>query len=153
MRSGAARSMTALVMLGAMTGQMQAQALPNDWEQSLLATRESVWRAWFAGDQSLAAALPDEFVGISSGGGEWQTKDKTLAASRRFAEDGGKLEELRFPVNRIQRYGNVAIIYSEYQAVLVKKEDRSVLAGRVTEVFVWDGGRWRHPGWHLDSGK
>lgn len=137
----------------------------------LLAAREAVWRAYFAGDVAhLETVLPADTVAINAGpaggavssaaaaaeggGGrddDWPSRDALLAASRAFARDG-KLLSLRFPRTEIRAYGDVAILYTTYAYELETGGRPQRQEGRGTEVFVRRGGRWVNPGWHLDSG-
>lgn len=130
-----------------------ASASPQDDE--LLKVREAVWRDWFAGNRgALMAILPEDFVGIGAGGGPAQNRSETIASSEAFAAGGGKLTNLAFSDNRIQRIGNVAIIYCGFTFTTTDKAGaESTVTGRATEVFLRSGAAWRHPGWHLDSGK
>ena len=123
---------------------------PDDSERSLLAAREAVWRDYFAYRADLVGALPENFVGIAGGDSVWQNQQETLAASRASAARGVRLSTLNFPRNLVQRYGEVAIIHSRYEAVLNGPDGKSVLRGNITEVFVWNGTRWIHPSWHMD---
>jgi ketosteroid isomerase-like protein len=70
-----------------------------------------------------------------------------------FAQGGGKLTALEFPTTQIQAYGDVAFVYSTYKVGMTAGGQEIVQEGRATEVFVRRGGKWLHPGWHLDSGK
>ena len=60
---------------------------------------------------------------------------------------------LEFPRNEIQRFGDVAIIYTQYELETEVGGKRSVSAGRATEIFVRRNGEWTNPGWHTDSAK
>jgi hypothetical protein len=120
-------------------------------EISLLAAREAVWRDWFAGAPRLAETLTSDFIGIQAGDSTWSDQAATIAASRASAASGVKLVSLEFPKNKIERYGPVAVIHSRYRAVLEGPQGQNVLAGQITEVFRWDGRRWVHPSWHMDS--
>jgi ketosteroid isomerase-like protein len=125
---------------------------PSDRE-GLLAAREAVWRAYFAGDAAhLAAVLPDETIAINAGEEDWAGRDALLAASRAFAANG-RLLRLEFPKTEIRVYGDVAVLYTTYAFEVEAAGERSSHAGRGTEVFVHRGGRWVNPGWHLDSGQ
>ena len=122
--------------------------------QELFATREAVWRAWFQHDEAaLRRIVTKDLIAIGAGMETWEGLEATVASSERFVRDGGKLLSLTFPKTEVQRYGDVAIVYSLYAAELERSGKRSTLAGRATEVFVRRGGRWEHPGWHLDMGK
>ncbi len=125
-----------------------------DWKSSLLAAREAAWRNYYSDPDKLAAMLPEDFIAIDNGGGQFSNKAETVASSRADVAAGQKIESLKFPDTKIQRYGDVAIIYTTYELVIAGKDGKKVTAsGRATEIFRWDGTRWLHPGWHLDSGK
>jgi len=146
----------ALLLVVAPATVMAQSPVPLDAKSKaeVLATRELAWRAWFGGDRAtLEAMLPAEFVGIGFGDGPWSTKTSTLAASEEFARGGGKLSLLEFPRTDIQAYGNAAFVYSTYRVGFTAGGQQVLQEGRSTEVFVRKGGKWLHPGWHLDSGK
>ncbi len=130
--------------------------LPEPARKSLLAAREAVWRAWFAGDtKQLTELLPEDTIAINSGGEEeWPGRDAILESSRQFAAGGNKLVRLEFPRTEIRAYGRTAVIYTTY---LFETESsngrRSTSTGRATEFFVLRDGKWLNPGWHLDSGR
>ena len=119
----------------------------------LLPLREAVWRAWFAGDSAaFRRVVPDELVSIDVAEAAWRDREAQVAASLAFAARGGTLRALRFPRNVVQRYGDVAILYSTYALELSVDGAVRERRGRVTEVFVRRGGRWVHTGWHVDAG-
>jgi hypothetical protein len=120
-------------------------------EASLLKAREAVWRDFYANAPTLATALPANFIAMGAGDSTWQDKAAALAASRAAAAAGMKLISVRFPRNKIERYGPVAVIYSRYETVVEGPNGRITRRGNVTEIFRWDGKRWLHPSWHLDS--
>ena len=121
----------------------------------LLAFRDSVWHAWFAGDTAfLRRALPADFLSIPFGDDTaWTGRDQTIAGSAEYAASGGKMTKLEFPRTEVQVAGNTAIILTTYKMELENGGNRSTFAGRATEIFVRQGGKWVHPSWHLDSGK
>lgn len=131
-----------------------ASEATGDDDAALLAVREGVWRDWFGGRaEALQTILPEDFVGIGAGGGPGRTRAETIADSVAFASAGKRLTDLRFSDNRLQRLGNVTIIYCGFAFTVEDKAGVSTsVAGRATEVFFRSGSTWTHPGWHLDSG-
>lgn len=122
--------------------------------KELLAAREAVWRAWFAGDQEqLERVLPDDTIAINNAEDNWEDRAAVLEGSRKFAAEGGRLVRLEFPRVEIQSYGNVAVLYSLWVTETESHGQRTVNSGRATEIFVRRNGRWLNSGWHLDSGK
>ena len=145
---------TALVLAPEVVMAQAPVSLDAKSKAELLATRELAWRAWFGGDRAtLEAMLPEEFVGIGFGDAPWSTRASPLSASEEFARGGGKLSLLEFPRTDIQAYGDAAFVYSTYRVGFVAGGQQVLQEGRSTEVFVRKGGKWLHPGWHLDSGK
>ncbi|HKH98278.1 MAG TPA: nuclear transport factor 2 family protein [Candidatus Sulfotelmatobacter sp.] len=127
-----------------------AQASDDD----LLKARETVWRAWFADDvKTLRALVPSDTIVISSGEGKWKNQADVFRTADEFHAAGGKLIRLEFLRTEIQRFGDVAIVWSEYVVETETKGKRSLSSGRVTEVFVRRDRRWVNPGWHTDSEK
>jgi Domain of unknown function (DUF4440) len=121
-------------------------------DQDLLRTRETVWRAWFAGDaKTLEALVPPQTIVISGGEKAWKHQVDVLRSSADFHSKGGTLLRLEFPRTEIQHFGNVAIIWSSYSLETEVDGKRSPESGRVTEIFVWQHGHWTNPGWHTDQ--
>lgn len=149
------RFLSAVLLLLPVAAAAQAPGtLDAKSKADLLATRETAWRAWFAGDRAtLESMLPAEFIGIGWGEGPWSDRAASLAGSEEFARGGGKLSLLEFPRTEIQVYGDVAVVYSTYKVGFTAGGEQVVQEGRATEIFVKRGGRWLHPSWHLDSGK
>jgi hypothetical protein len=122
--------------------------------QTLLAVRESAWRAFFAGDTAtLKKILPAEFIAMNEGGSDWQGLASVLEELKQFAAAGGKLMRLEFPKTEIQAYGTTAIIYTIYLYEIEMNGKREVSQGRGTEMFVFRDKQWLHNGWHLDAVK
>lgn len=127
---------------------------PATPDPELLSAREAVWRAWFTHDEAtFRRIVTKDLIALGAGRGSWEGFDASLEASARFVAEGGKLIRITFPRTEMQRYGDVAILYSTYEVEMESQGARSTLAGRATEVFVRRSGRWEHPGWHLDPGK
>lgn len=123
-------------------------------DDALLKVRETVWRAWFAGNVKLLQQLvPPDTIVISAGDREWKSQSDVIRESAEFRASGAKLVRLDFPKTRIQHFGNVAIIWSEYVLETESGGKQSESSGRVTEIFVWRNGAWLNPGWHTDSEK
>ncbi len=126
------------------------RGLGDDERKSLLAARESVWRAWFAGDaDGLRKMLPPELVTVEPSG-SFGTRPSTLEASRLFAAGGGKLTRLDFPRTEFQAYGATVILYTAYEMDLIAGGKPRTERGTATEVFVRQAdGRWVNTGWQL----
>jgi ketosteroid isomerase-like protein len=128
-------------------------ARPDD-RTELLEVREEVWRAWFVNDtKTLDALVPPDTIVISSGEEKWKNQSDILQSAARFQANGGKLIRLEFPRTEIQRFGDVAITYSQYLYETEVDGKRSLTSGRVTEIFVLRHGKWSNPGWHTDTEK
>jgi hypothetical protein len=128
-------------------------ARPDD-RTELLKVREEVWRAWFVNDtKTLDALVPPDTIVISSGEEKWKNQSDILQSAARFQANGGKLIRLEFPRTETQRFGDVAITYSQYLYETEVDGKRSLTSGRVTEIFVLRHGKWTNPGWHTDTEK
>ncbi len=129
-----------------------AGASPSDDE--LLKVRETVWRAWFAGDtKTLEELVPPETIVMSGGEDKWKNQADVLRTATEFHAKGGRLLRLEFPRTEVQHFGDVAIVWSSYVVEIEVDGKRSSGSSRVTEIFVWQHGRWTNPGWHTDEEK
>jgi ketosteroid isomerase-like protein len=124
---------------------------PATWQEELFAAREAAWRGFFGDPDALAAILTEDFVAIDRGAFPFSTKAQVLEQSRQVTAAGVRLVSLAFPDNLVQRYGEVAIIYTTYSYTTRKAGGPAdpEQMGRATELFRWDGRRWLHTGWHL----
>lgn len=121
-------------------------------DDELLRVRETVWRAWFAGDtKTVTQLVPQDTIVISASESEWKTQADILKEADEFHASGGKLTRLEFPRTKIQHFGDVAVIWSKYVLETEVKGQRKLSSGRVTEIFVRRDGHWVNPGWHTDS--
>jgi hypothetical protein len=120
----------------------------------LEAIRDTAWRAWFANDHKvMERILPANFIGIGWGNDPWQDKAAAMGGAAEFVSGGGKLLTLAFPRTEVHRFGDVAVVYSNYDVSFEMGGKRIRQAGRSTEVFIRQkNGSWIHPSWHLDSG-
>ena len=133
------------------TAKLSAQQ-PSD--EPFLRVRETVWRSWFAGDtKTLEDLVPPGTIVMSGGEEKWKTQADVLRSSAEFHAKGGKLVHLEFPRTEIQRFGDVAVVWSSYVVETEVDGKRSSSASRVTEIFVWQHGRWTNPEWHTDPEK
>ena len=151
------RTLLLLTVLGiTATAAFHATASPSratDRDQ-LLAAREAVWRDWFAGDRAaLEREVPPETIAISASESNWHNQKEILQSAAEFHAAGGKLLRLEFPRTEIQRFGDVAMLYSQYELETETNGKRSAESGRVTEIFVFRDGHWVNPGWHTDAVK
>jgi ketosteroid isomerase-like protein len=120
-------------------------------DAQLLHVRESVWRAWFAGDTGLLEKLvPPDTVVISAGDKRWKRQADVLKEAAAFHASGARLTRLEFPKTIVQHFGNVAIVWSDYVVEIESAGKRSTSSGRATEIFVLHAGTWLNPGWHTD---
>lgn len=128
-----------------------AQATPRqDWRSDLLAAREAIWVNYYSDPGKLAAGLSDDLITIGGRGRGFEGKAAVLANSRRAVADGTRLRRIVFPQTEMQRYGDVAIIYTTFEMTLATGSDApTTLTGEATEFFVWRDGAWLHTGWHL----
>ncbi len=131
---------------------LTATAFASKEETDLFAAREAVWRSWFAGDiQTLEKLVPQGTLAINAGEEKWQNQAEIFEESKQFHATGARLIRLEFPRTEIQRFGNVAILYSKYQYEIESSGKRSIRSGRATEVFLLTHGQWTNPGWHTDT--
>ncbi len=151
------RSLLLLAVLGiTVTAAFYAAAAPSPATEKdqILAAREAVWRDWFAGDQAaLEREVPPETIAISASETNWHNQKEILQSATDFHAAGGKLLRLEFPRTEIQRFGDVAMLYSQYALETETNGKRSTESGRVTEIFVLRDGHWVNPGWHTDAVK
>ena len=150
------RKRSLVVLFGILLTVLGAAKLPaqKQNDEQLLRVRESVWRAWFAGDtKTLEELVPPETIVMSGGEEKWKNQADVLRTSAEFRAKGGKLLRLEFPRTEVQHFGDVAIIWSSYVIELEVGGKRSSGSSRVTEIFVWQHGHWTNPGWHTDEEK
>jgi ketosteroid isomerase-like protein len=125
-----------------------------DERANLLKVREQVWRTWFASDRkNLEELVPPETIVISPGEEKWKNQTEVFQSAADFQAGGGKLLRLEFPRREVQRFGDVAIVWSQYVVEAEMNGKRSSSSGRVREVFVKRNGKWTNPGGHSDGEK
>ena len=119
-------------------------------KKEVLAAREAVWRAWFAGDTGqLKSLLPPELITIEPSSDKFGNLESNLQGSRGFAAGGGKLTRLVFPTTEFQAYGATVILYTTFEMDLLVDGKTQTNRGAATEVFVRQNGRWINTGWQL----
>jgi hypothetical protein len=142
-----------IAALGIVVGTLRLSAQRQS-DEDLLHARETVWRAWFAGDtKTLEELVPPETIVMSGGEEKWKRQSDVLRSSAEFRSKGGRLLRLEFPRTEIQHFGDVAIVWSSYVLETEVGAEHSVGSSRVTEIFVWQHGHWTNPGWHTDAEK
>lgn len=123
-------------------------------DEPMLRVRETVWRAWFAGDTEVIEKLvPPDTIVISGGEKEWKNQTYVVKSAAEFHASGGRLVRLEFPHTEVQHYGHVAIVWSTFVLETEVNGKREASSGRATEIFVWQHGHWTNPGWHTSSTK
>jgi ketosteroid isomerase-like protein len=128
----------------------QPRQLDEGERKAVLAAREAVWRAWFAGDtDALKKLVPPELISIGSQSDAFGTLASNLEGARGFASSGGKLTRLVFPRTEFQAYGNTVILYTTYEMDLLAGGRTNTERGVATEVFVERDGQWINTGWQL----
>lgn len=128
------------------------QAQSADERSEILKAREAVWRAWFANDTAtLKQLVPAETIVFSGGEADWMHQADVFREAAEFQAEGGKLIRLEFPRTEIQRFGDVAIVWSNYLLETETNGKRSAITGRASEIFVHRNGLWVNPGWHTNS--
>jgi len=151
MRRAVRITSVAFVGLVVLIGSSFASTSTDD-RSEILKVREAVWRAWFANDtKALQKLVPPDTIVISADEEKWKTQAEVFQSAADFQKEGGKLIRLEFPHTEVQRFGNVVIIWSKYLLETETNGKRSLISGRVTEVFVLRHGQWTNPGWHTDS--
>src|SRR5437660_241381 len=110
--SGIFRVSAAIIILPVLLISLAGASASND---ELLKVRESVWRAWFAGDtKTLEVLVPPETIVMSGGEEKWKNQADVLRTAVEFHAKGGKLVRLEFPRTEVQHFGDVAIVWSSY---------------------------------------
>jgi hypothetical protein len=128
----------------------ELQPMTPSQRAELLKARETVWRAWFGGDEAaLRTLLPPETIALSQGPDGWTTRDGIIKASSEFARNGGTLLKLEFPRTDIQQYGGTAIIYTSYLFETQTNGKKTSERGKAVEIFVRRGSGWVNSGWQL----
>lgn len=128
-----------------------ARTVGSDQRNEILKAREAVWRAWFNNDQAtLKELVPEETIVFSSDEAKWKRQADILRTAAEFQQQGGKLTRLDFPHTEIQRFGDVAVVWSNFIVETETNGKKSVDAGRASEIFVLRNDKWVNPGWHTD---
>jgi hypothetical protein len=127
----------------------QLRQLGDAERAEVLAAREAVWRAWFAGDTvRLTKLVPPELITLDDSD-EFGSRASNLDGSRGFAASGGTLTRLVFPRTEFQAYGRTVILYTTYEMDLTHGGKTRTDRGVATEVFVRQNGQWVNTGWQL----
>ena len=119
--------------------------LPSPSERTeLVAARDAVWKAWFAGDSArLVELLPERMVGMG------QDRAAIIADAVAFRQAGGRLDSIAFADDEIVVRDGMAVVYARYRVHTTMREQRDSMVGTAIELFVRQDGRWINPSWHL----
>lgn len=146
------RLLASALLLTAFAAPVASSAEKADPDAELLAVRKSAWVSWFGGDTAtLGKLIPKDGLFISPDTKPWQTTAETLAGSKKFHDEGGKLLRLEFPRTEIKRYGDLAILFTTYEFEIETGGKKIVERGKAVEVFQRKGGKWTHPTWFLQK--
>lgn len=128
---------------------LAAQSVDAKTRTELETARETVWRAWFAGDSAALERLIPKALAAGSPG-EWEERAATFASARRSAASGRRLAQLRFDSTTITLRDSVAIMQARFTYVLELPDGlRTTSRGIATEIFVRQDGHWVNPFWYL----
>jgi ketosteroid isomerase-like protein len=147
--------LSALIVTVPSLSSSQNRTTPTAAERTeLLSVRQQVWESYFSNNQAkLDELIGNDFLTINPGEEHWQNRDEFLAGAQAFASRGGKLVSLTFSRTEIQRFDDVAVLYSQLQITMESHGKRESLSCRSTEVFQKRSGRWVNTGAHVDSGQ
>jgi len=144
------RLVAGLGMLILLIGPIWARS--GNEREEILRVREKVWRVWFANDaKALEELVPSDTNVFSSREPKWKNQADVIREAAEFRAEGGKLVRLEFPRTEIQRFGDVAMVWSNYVVETETNGKSSVSSGRASEIFVRRNGTWTNPGWHTDA--
>ena len=122
--------------------------------EQLLRIRQLVWESYFSNDQDqLKKLIGEDFLTINPGEEHWQNRTEFLAGAQAFAQHHGKLVSLAFPRTEVQKFGDVAVLYSLVRITMESDGKRESLNCRSTEIFEKRRGAWVNAGAHVDSGQ
>jgi len=79
--------------------------------------------------------IGDDFLTINPGEEYWQNRAEFLAGAQAFAQHHGKLVSLVFPWTEVQKFGDVAVLYSLVRITMESDSGRESLNCRSTEIF------------------
>ena len=126
----------------------ESNAIDAATRTAVLATRDAIWRAWFAHDSAALAKLLPRSTAAGDARG-WQSREEIVEDSRQSAGSGRKLVGLKFDDTRMHRNGAVVVVFSNYTLELEQQGRRNTVSGSASEVFVLRDGVWENPFWYL----
>ncbi|HSA56573.1 MAG TPA: DUF4440 domain-containing protein [Gemmatimonadaceae bacterium] len=153
-RQCAGLALAFVVALGACRANAASSDTLAQIDPALERLQREVWEVWFAGDTTrLKEITGEDLVAMSPGNEDFSNLREQVDASAGFRAAGGKLIDLRFPRMRMQNFGDVVLVYTDYEYTLAIGTDTTRQAGRATEVFIKRDGTWLNPAWHMDARK
>lgn len=141
-----------IVVLPIIAAANVAAAQQTQTERAILAARDTVWRAWFAGDTARLNRFIPSAAAASAGSNtvSWDDRARMVGGARDFARGGGRLEKIDFTNTRTDITGNSAFVRSDFRLIIRNGAKVDTSQGHAAEVFVRDGARWVNPYWHLE---
>jgi SnoaL-like domain len=111
--------------------------------------RETIWRAFYAGDSALLERLIPPALAAGSTW-SWEERAATIASAQRAAANGRRLAELHFDSTSITLRDSVAMMQARFICVTERRDGkRTTNQGTATEIFVRQDGRWVNPFWYI----
>ena len=131
------------------------QNVSDQTVKELFEARDAAWRSFFQEDPAAAIerTISPNVIAIQENQEKWDNRAHLTAMAKAMQSQKIQLIQLEFPRTEVQVFGDTAILYYTYIFETGTEGGRSgVDAGRGTEVFVREKGRWLDTGWHLDNG-
>lgn len=142
-------ALNSVAALGQTNGGLVTQPVDASTRAELERARETIWRAFYAGDSAqLERLIPPALAAGSTWG--WGERAATIASARHAAASGQRLAELHFDSTSITLRGSVAIMQARFTCVTERRGGkRTTNQGTATEIFVRQDGRWVNPFWYI----
>jgi len=131
------------------------QSVSDQTRNELFEARDAAWRSFFQEDPATAIekTISPDVIAIQENEEKWDNRAHLIVVAKAMQSQKIKLIRLEFPRTEVQVFNDIAILYYTYIFETgIEGGVSGVDAGRGTEVFVREKGRWLDVGWHLDNG-